>query len=54
MVFELKLRKIGNSAGVVLPKEALTYGMKGCWRSPRVESASAECARWLEANSKAV
>ena len=25
MVLELKLRKVGNSVGVVLPKEALTY-----------------------------
>ena len=25
MVLELKLRKIGNSVGVVLPKEALAY-----------------------------
>lgn len=25
MVLELKLRKIGNSVGVVLPKEALTH-----------------------------
>ena len=25
MVLELKLRKIGNSIGVVLPKEVLTY-----------------------------
>ena len=25
MVLELKLRKVGNSVGVVLPKEALAY-----------------------------
>jgi putative addiction module antidote len=25
MVLELKLRKIGNSVGIVLPKEALAY-----------------------------
>lgn len=25
MVLELKLRKVGNSVGVVLPKEALSY-----------------------------
>lgn len=25
MVIELKLRKIGNSVGVILPKEALTH-----------------------------
>lgn len=25
MVLELKLRKVGNSVGVVLPKEVLTY-----------------------------
>ena len=25
MVLELKLRKVGNSVGVVLPKEALTH-----------------------------
>lgn len=25
MILDLKLRKIGNSMGVVLPKEALTY-----------------------------
>jgi putative addiction module antidote len=25
MVLDLKLRKIGNSVGVVLPKEALTH-----------------------------
>ena len=25
MLLELKLRKVGNSVGVVLPKEALTY-----------------------------
>lgn len=25
MVLELKLRKVGNSVGMVLPKEALTY-----------------------------
>ncbi len=25
MIFELKLRKIGNSVGVVLPKEALAH-----------------------------
>jgi putative addiction module antidote len=25
MVHELKLRKVGNSVGVVLPKEALSY-----------------------------
>ena len=25
MVFELKLRKVGNSVGVILPKEALAH-----------------------------
>lgn len=25
MIFELKLRKVGNSAGLVLPKEVLSY-----------------------------
>jgi putative addiction module antidote len=25
MVYELKLRKVGNSVGVVLPKEVLSY-----------------------------
>jgi putative addiction module antidote len=25
MVLELKLRKVGNSVGIVLPKEALSY-----------------------------
>lgn len=59
MLHELKLRKIGNSVGVVLPKEVLSYlkveeGDTVCLsESPdgslRVSPASAEFSRQMEA-----
>lgn len=59
MVFELKLRKIGNSVGVVLPKEALAYlkveeGDSVCATeaadgSLRLSPSNPEVARQLEA-----
>lgn len=58
MVLELKLRKVGNSVGVVLPKEALTYlkvkeGDTVCVTesadgSLRMSPTKAEVARQLE------
>lgn len=58
MVLELKLRKIGNSVGVVLPKEALTYldveegdtlcATEGTDGSLRLSPTTPEVARQLE------
>ena len=58
MVLELKLRKVGNSVGLVLPKEALTYlkadvGDTICVTeaadgSLRMSPTSAETTRQLE------
>ena len=58
MVLELKLRKVGNSVGVILPKEALTHlqleegdsvsvtdGPDG---SLRLSSSKAEVTRQME------
>jgi len=59
MVLELKLRKIGNSVGVVLPKEALAFlkaeeGDTVCVTesadgSLRISPTKAEITRQLEA-----
>ena len=59
MVLELKLRKLGNSVGIVLPKEALTYlrvgegdtisATESADGSLRLSVASPEVARQLEA-----
>jgi putative addiction module antidote len=59
MLHELKLRKVGNSVGVVLPKEVLSYlrveeGDTVCVSeapdgSLRVSTASAEFTRQMEA-----
>jgi len=59
MVLELKLRKIGNSVGIVLPREALTHlnvseGDTVCVTeaaagSLRLSPGTAESARQLEA-----
>ena len=58
MVFELKLRKIGNSLGIVLPKEALAHlkieegdsvcATEGADGSLRLSPSSPEVARQLE------
>ncbi len=58
MVLELKLRKIGNSVGIVLPKEALSYLNVGAGDtvcvteaaegSLRLSTTSAEVRRQLE------
>jgi putative addiction module antidote len=59
MVLELKLRKVGNSVGVVLPKEALAHLQAGAGdtvcvtASPdgglRLTATSAEVTRQLKA-----
>jgi len=59
MVLELKLRKVGNSVGVVLPKDVLNHlkvhkGDVVCITeaadgSVRMESANAEFTRQMEA-----
>ena len=59
MVLELKLRKVGNSVGLVLPKEALAYlnvreGDTVCVTesvdgSLRVSPSSAEALQQIEA-----
>jgi putative addiction module antidote len=64
MVRELKLRKIGNSVGVVLPKEVLSYlkveeGDTVCVTeapdgSVRVGASSAEFTRQMEAADEIV
>ena len=58
MTFELKLRKIGNSVGVVLPKEALAqlrvaegdtlYATEGPDDTLRLSAANAEVTRQME------
>ena len=58
MILELKLRKIGNSVGVVLPKEALAHlkveegdtvsVTEGPDRSLRMSPHKAEVARQME------
>ena len=64
MVLEIKLRKIGNSVGVVLPKEALTHlnvqeGDTVCVtessdHSLRLSPTSPEVTRQLEAAQQLV
>lgn len=58
MVLELKLRKVGNSVGVILPKEALAHlkagegdtvsVTEGPDGSLRLSTAKAEVARQME------
>lgn len=58
MMLELKLRKIGNSIGLVLPKEALTFlaaeegdiltGTDAADGSLRLSAADPEAARQLK------
>jgi putative addiction module antidote len=67
MVLELKLRKVGNSVGVVLPKEAmarlnvregdtlaLTDGSGGSMRVTPVTEGSAQFARQMKAAERIV
>ena len=58
MTYELKLRKIGNSVGVVLPKEALAqlhvaegdtlYVSEGPEETLRISASNPEVARQME------
>lgn len=45
MVIELKLRKVGNSVGVILPKEALAHLKAGEGDTVSVTEASEGCLR---------
>ena len=64
MILELKLRKIGNSVGVLLPKEALTYlkvgegdvlsVTEGAEGSLRVSPAKDEFNRQMQASQDIV
>ena len=67
MVLELKLRKVGNSVGVVLPKEAmaklnvhegdtlaLTDGPDGSMRVTPVTEGSAQFAKQMKAAEKII
>jgi len=47
MVLQLRLRKVGNSVGLVLPKEALAY-----LKVAAGDMNEHGFADWLEANSR--
>jgi putative addiction module antidote len=52
MVLELKLRKIGNSVGVVLPKEALAHLKVGEGDTVSVTDAPDGSLRFAPANAE--